>query len=333
MIRLKDVAYLAGYDISTVSKVLQGGNIHVSDEARERITKAAKELGYRPNLLARGLRTRRAGAVVLAFPKLGNPVYPALTQGAELAAQQLGLALFSYKFSETDGTKALLDLVLQGRIDGILMVDELPDADFLQIAEENGVPVVNLNRQTGEHPVSVVLDDEAGFSVQASYLRGLGHERIAFISVLPDSPSSNFCRNVFLNTLTASGAPIDESYVLFGQYDASDVQIVLNELMSLDPRPTAVATASLLVAMRLIQGLTQAGIRVPEDMSVIGYHDAAMAEWTNPQATTIRMPSFEQGQRGIERLFTLISGGEGNDQEIIRTPIMVVERGSCSRQS
>ncbi len=331
MVRLKDVAYLAGYDISTASKVLQGGNIHVSDEARERILKAASDLGYRPNLLARGLRTRRAGAIVLGLPRLDNPVYPALTLGAEVAAQRLGLALFAYKFPEVDASQSLLNLVLQGRVDGILMVDELPESEFLHRAKESRVPVVTLNRQSGESEISVVLDDEAGFAVQASYLRGLGHERIAFVSVLPESTTSRFCRAAFLDTLAASGTEVPEEYVLIGQYNASDAHLTLANLLRLDPRPTAVATASLQMASRLILGLTQAGIRVPEEMSVIGYHDADMAEWTIPKATTIRMPSFEQGQRGVERLHALISDIPGENQEVISTPIMVVERGSCRR--
>jgi LacI family transcriptional regulator len=331
MVRLKDVAYLAGYDISTVSKVLQGGNIHVSDEARERIQKAANELGYRPNLLARGLRTRRSGALVLAFPRMDNPVYPALTEGAEIAANQLGIALFAYKFPESSGTQSILNLVLQGRVDGVLMADDLPDEDFLKIAKENKVPVVTLNRQSGESCTSVVLDDEAGFSVQASYLRGLGHEKIVFVAVHPDSISSRVCREAFLETCAATGAPVPETHVLSSHFDGTDSQLVVGEILRMSPRPTAIATGSLITAMRLIQGLTQAGIKVPEEMSVIGYHDSPMAEWSEPQATTIRMPSHQQGVRGVEKLYTLITGDAGEQQEIISTPIMVVERGSCSR--
>ncbi len=331
MVRLKDVAYLAGYDISTVSKVLQGGNIHVSAEARERITKAAAELGYRPNLMARGLRTRRTGAIVLGFPRFDNPVYPALTAGAEEAAETLGVALFAYKFPERNSNDSLLNLVRQGRADGILLADDLPEADFLQLAKANNVPVVTLNRQSGEEAVSVVLDDEAGFSVQASYLAGLGHERIAFVAVHPESIASGFCRATFLDTLESLGKKVDERYILSGNFDGTDSSLTLQELLKLDPLPTAVATGSMTMAMRLIQGLVSHGIKVPEQISVIGYHDTHQADWITPGATTIRMPSYEQGRRGVERLYGLINGEKGEQQEIVSSPIMVVERGSCSR--
>jgi len=331
MVRLKDVAYAAGYDISTVSKVLQGGKIQVSGEARERILKAAAELGYRPNLLARGLRTRRSGAIALVFPGMGNPVYNALTSGAEHAATQLGVALFAYKFPATGGRDAILSLVLQGRVDGVIMADELPDEDFLAAAEEAHIPLLTLNRQAGDATRSVVLDDESGFAVQASYLRGLGHERIAFVAVHPESATSVYCREAFLETCAASGAPVRDDHLLFCNFDGSDALFAVADLIRLDPLPTAIATGSLVTAMRIIQGLTEAGIRVPQDISVIGYHDSEVADWSIPPTTTIRMPSYEQGRRAVERLWSMIAGEMGETQEVIGKPIMVVERGSCTR--
>ncbi len=333
MVRLKDVAHLAGYDISTVSKVLQGGNIHASDEARERIMRAATELGYRPNLQARALRTRRSGALAFAFPRLDSPVYQALAEGAELAAQKLGVALFAYKYPEQDGSQPLLSLVMQGRVDGILLADDLPGNDFLEEASKAKVPVVTLNRHSGSDVHSVVLDDEAGFSVQASYLRGLGHSRIAFVAVHPESEASVFCLESFCARCAATGAPILESHITHCRFDGSDANQALKEILSMEPRPTAIATGSLVTAMRLIQGLTEFGVKVPEEISVIGYHDSEMAEWSTPQATTIRMPSIQQGMRGLERLFGLINGESGAEQEVISTPIMVIERGSCGRAS
>lgn len=333
MVRLKDVAYLAGYDISTVSKVLQGGKIHASEEARQRILKAANELGYRPNLAARALRTRRSGAIIVAFSQFGNPILPALTQGAEEAATRLGQALLVYKYPEVGATEALLNLVMQGRADGILMSDDLPDETFLPKAAESKVPIVTLNRQYGEVMPSVVLDDEEGFSVQASYLLGLGHTRIAFVAVHPESQTSQFCLAAFLETCAAAGNPLGDDQIFSCFYDGSDAQQAIRAILAMNPRPTAIATGSLVTAMRIIQGLAEAGVKVPQEMSVIGYHDSPMAEWSTPQATTIRMPSVEQGIRGVERLNALIAEEAGDMQEIVSTPIMVVERGSCGRVS
>lgn len=331
MVRLKDVAYLAGYDISTVSKVLQGGKIHASEEARQRIQKAADELGYRPNLAARALRTRRSGAVVMAFPKFGNPVHPALTQGAEEAAMRLGQALLVYKYPEAGASEALLNLVLQGRADGIIMSDDLPEPDFLENAAASKVPIVTLNRQVGEVMPSVVLDDEEGFALQASYLLGLGHTEIVFVAMHPESQTSQYCLSAFLEPCAAAGHPIPQERILSCLFDGTDAQQAVRDILAMKPRPTAIATASLYSASRIIQGLVEAGIRIPQDISVIGYHDSPMAEWSTPQTTTIRMPSIEQGARSVERLCALIAKEPGDNQEIISTPIMVVERGSCAR--
>lgn len=331
MVRLKDVAYLAGYDISTVSKVLQGGNIHASEEARERIFKAARELGYRPNLAARALRKGRTGAVVLAFPGLSGAVYPELTRGAEAAAQALGVALFAYKFPESNAAEALLDLVNHGRADGIILADDLPCPDFIELASNQNVPVITLNRYEAADATSVILDDETGFSIQASYLRGLGHQNIAFVAVHPESESTIFCCETFLAQCASTGCPIPDENVFYALFDGSDIGPVLAEILKLNPRPTAIATGSLVTALRIIQGLGAAGIKVPEEISVIGYHDSPMAEWSTPQTTSVRMPSFQQGQRAVYRLLSLIQNEKAEQTELISNPIMVVERGSCAR--
>lgn len=331
MVRLKDVAYLAGYDISTVSKVLNDENFHASAEARQRIMSAAKELGYQPNLLARGLRTHRSGAIVMAFPRIDNLVFPALTAGAEAATIRLEQDLLAYKFPQSGGTKALLKLVLQGRADGILIVDDVPDADFLPEAKSRRVPIVMLNRQDDPSFPSVVLDDGAGFSIQASYLCGLGHRRIVFVAVHPSSQVSRFCLATFADTCEAKGVALTDNDILRCSYDGSDAHSAVEAILAMRPRPTAVATASLMIAMRIIQGLSEAGLRIPRDISVIGYHDSPVAELSNPKTTTIRMPSVEQGTRGVERLVEAISGKEGAVEEVVSTPIMVVERGSCAQ--
>lgn len=329
MVRLKDVAYQAGYDISTVSKVLQGGNIHVSAEARERITKAAAELGYRPNLMARGLRTRKAGAVVLGFPCLDHPMYPAITEGAEQAATELGLALFAYKFPPEGAANALLDLVRQGRADGIILASEVPDCDFVKLAIESRVPVITLNEYSTDPTLSVVLDDAAGFALQATYLAGLGHTRIAYVGVHPESTGSRSCEESFKESLRKQGVLIDPSYIFGGSFGGDNASEVVDHILKLEQRPTAIATASLTMGTRIIRELSTRGVDVPNQINVIGYHDSKQAEWTTPSVTTVRMPSVVQGRCAVERLFAVLNSQKSLAAEVISEPIEVVERESC----
>lgn len=333
MVRLKDVAYLAGYDISTVSKVLQGGNIHVSAEARERITRAAAELGYRPNLMARGLRTRRTGAAVLVFPSLEHPMYAAITSGAEKAASELGIVLFVYKYPAKDAGQEIINLVRQGRVDGVILAAQVPHHDFLEFATKNEVPLVTLNRHAGSATVSVVLDDEAGFSAQADYLADLGHNSISFIGLKDQSPTTQFCEQTFIQTLARRGIALAESCFFRASFDGSDVAEVVSDFLRLRNRPTAIATASLALAMRVIRELQTKDVAVPSEVSVIGYHDSTWAELTTPSVTTVGLPSFEQGYTAMIRLSDLLANRAIEEVEIICRPVKVVERESCAKIS
>lgn len=331
MVRLKDVAYEAGYDISTVSKVLQGGNIHVSKEARDRITKAAEKLGYRPNLMARGLRTRKAGAIVLGLPRLDRMIFPLVSAGAEQAARELGLVLFVFKYPETGADEVLLDLVRQGRADGIILSGDIPDVDFHAKANCDGVPVVTLNRSESSLDTSVVLDDEAGFAAQASYLADLGHRNIVLIGGRQRDRTTEVCEDAFRSALNCRGIVLEPDQIIRAEFDGSDIEQTAAQVLSLNPRPTAVATANLMMAVRLIRALSCSGVRVPEEISVIGYHDSALAELVTPAVTTVRMPSCEQGQLGVQRLFELMQNPDQPLGETVCSSGFVVERDSCRR--
>jgi LacI family transcriptional regulator len=327
MARLRDVAHLAGYDISTVSKVLRGGNIRVTQDTRERIERAAIELGYRPNLLARSLRTHRSGAIALAVPSLGSLVYPELVYGAEEAAVEKDIVLFLLKFPATDPSGSLIQLVQDGRIDGMILADDLPSADFLEQAERGKVPVVTLNRFAG-HEHYVALDDEAGFTMQAKFLLGQGHRKVAFVGVRPSSYISLLCESVFCAVYAGAGYPLGLKHRLMCGFDGEDTMDVAEKIIKLRPRPTAVAAASVYAAARLIEAFTRLGIRVPEDISVVGYHDAPIADWSVRGTSTVRMPSREQGRRSVERLLERISGKKFIG-EIVSEPIELVDRGSA----
>jgi len=329
MVRLKDVAHLAGYDISTVSKVLQGGNIRVSAEARERITKAAAELGYRPNLMARGLRTRRTGAIVLGLPRLDHPMYPTITAGAESAASDLGIVLFVYKFPDHGAAEALINLVRQGRADGIILATEMPTVDFFELANQNDVPVVSLNRSDDQVAPSIVLDDEAGFAAQANYLADLGHRDIAFVGANEETRSNRFCEQAFLQTLAQQGISLGKDHILRAEFDGADAEDVVDTILGLNPIPTAVAAASLAMAIRLTRTFESKGVRVPSQISVIGYHDAAQSVWVSPSITTVSMLSYQQGQLAVRRLVDLMQGGDVHVGETVCSPGQIVIRESC----
>lgn len=328
MVTLRTIAEKCGLDVSTISKVIHGRDIRVTDETRKRILDTARELDYRPNVLARSLRLRKSGAVAMVVRHIDNSVYPELIEGAQEAAERRGVCLFLVKASAEERTGAsLIALVQEGRVDGILW-DDLPYPAFAQELSDAHVPFVCLNAHGDVAGQCVTLNDEAGFQLQAEYLADLGHRRIGFVGICPESDVSELCRSAFMRALAARSIEVDPAHLYRCQFGGADVASVAERLVRGD-RPSAVAVASIIAAKRLCNLLTTSGVRIPEDLSLIGYHDMPDAEWNAPPITTVQMPSREQGAVALECLMDLIGGGIFYPREIQGRP-QIVQRGSCA---
>lgn len=330
MVTLKDIAIKCGVDISTVSKVIHGREIRVTESTRAKIMEAAEALHYRPNSLARSLRTRRSGAIAMAISSADRYVYPEIVDGAQEKAEELGLCLFLYCYSRRQtAAEALIGLAQEGRFDGVMFHD-LPHEGFVDELLEAGVPFISLNHYACVGERYVCLDDETGFQTQANYLLDMGHRQIGLVGVRPESDISRRCRNSFCATLEARGVSVPPNLLFSCDFDGLDFVRVATEISSGPRRPTAVATASLVTAVHLVAALKGQGVRVPEDLSVIGYHDAPIAAWHRPGLTTVRMPFRIQGARAVERLFELLNGGDPVG-EIVGPSPELIERESCLR--
>ncbi|AIE84740.1 LacI family DNA-binding transcriptional regulator [Fimbriimonas ginsengisoli] len=328
MVTLKDIALKVGVDISTVSKVLQGAPIRVSDAKRDQILRTAAELNYQPNVVARGLRLRKSGAIAMVVPTTTNYLYPEIIGGAEDAADEHGYILFLVKQSRSDPLQQLTSVVGQGRVDGLLFADDVPEPRFLDRLMEQKVPFISLNRMGTEDRRYVSLNDEAGFALQARHLVSLGHKSIVFVAVVPQSYVARICQGFFEEALRGSESQL---HVLRCDFGGDDCNAVADQLLALRPRPTAVAAASVLVASRLVGILRSRGVAVPEEISVIGYHDSPVAVWPPPGVTTVKMPSRLQGRRGVERLLEVIEGRDFPGEVLAEAP-EILERGTCKKR-
>ncbi|CAN5620342.1 LacI family DNA-binding transcriptional regulator [soil metagenome] len=306
MATLRDVALRAGVDVSTASKVLGGGKIRVAEATRLRIEAAALALDYTPDAYAQGLRRRRKGALAMTVRQTTNYVFPEIVEGAEEAAERLGTSLFLVKQPE-DGDR-LLAIIRQGRMDGWIFADDPPRTGFFEELAALGVPFVSLNRFCPGPGAYVCLDDEAGFRVQAEQIVALGHRRVAFVEVQPASYISLVCRHSFMKRMAGLFLPLPPTRILGGRFDGGDAERLAEAILALNPRPTAVACGSMQTAARLIEAFVARGVRVPEEMGVVGYHDPPTALASRPPLTTVRMPSRAQGRLAVERLVEMLDG-------------------------
>ena len=327
------VARTAGVDASTVSRVLRNDPaVRVRPETRERIIEAAAVLGYVPNVNARSLVLRRTMTIGLIIPSASNVVYDQIIKGAESAARAAGYVLLlteSSDFGEVEA--AYRELVLGGRVDGLLIGsgninDSLPDVVF----ERSGNCVV-LNRLIRGPIPSVIEDDERGMSIAVARLVELGHTRIACLAGPVDVDTATRRLAGFKDGMREARLPVPQRYVERAAFsEAGGYEAMLRLLKQPDP-PTAVAVSSVISAVGALAACHDAEVAVPEDLSMIAFHDAAIAGYLSPPLATIWMPLFELGEAATKLLVDVINGKSFASLQRVQSPVpRLIERKSLA---
>ena len=321
MPNLKDVAQLAAVDPSTVSRVLRGDPRQaVRPETRERILDAARSLKYRPNALARGLRTRRTDTIGLIIPSLDNVGFSEVTHGIQAAAADAGRLVMIVEADAlvrtAEGQKEhYARLITDGRVDGIIVAfATLDDALVAQLAERD-IPLVLVNRRTVGVRGSVVVDDESGSAKGVRYLVELGHRRIAFVGLDADTDTARRRERGYRRAMGRGERPVDESWIVKAQPTEEGGRGAVVSLLTLPDasRPTAIFVASLLCAIGVLAGLRANKVSVPEDISLIAFNDHPLAAHMSPPLTTIRMANYRMGKEAVLMLLRAVDGEPVHD--------------------
>ena len=286
-----DVARLAGVSQSAVSRAFVPG-AYLSDTLREKVVAAAATLGFRPNAMARGLATRRSGIVAVAMQAIGNPVYPAVLDGLGRRFREAGRQLLLLDLG--DPAEAILR-VLQYQTDAVVVTAASLLAPARRVTEaclEAGVPVVLFNRVfPGLAIPAVTCANREGGRCVAELLAGAGHSRMAFIGGPEESSTVMDRRGGFVDRLRELGAapPVLET----GAYSYEAGRAALLRLAAQGPLPDAVFCTNDLLALGVLDtARCELGLRVPADLSVVGFDDVPMAGWASYRLTTIR-PRFQ----------------------------------------
>ncbi len=327
-VTLADVAREAGVDQSTVSRVLRDDHrTRATDATRARIRQAAERLGYVPNASARSLAVRHTSTIGLLIPNVSGVIYADIIKGAADAASALGYVLVVADGSELGrANDAVRKLVLEGRVDGLLLASgTLTD----QVTEEllgTGGNVVVLNRQIAGHVPQVIEDDEFGMYLGTLELIDAGHRRIACLAGPPDVDTSTRRLKGFDKAMREAGLSIPAEMVVHRDFDEASGHAGMSELLALDARPTAVAAASLAVAVGAMAAIRDAGLVIPQDVSIVAFHDAPLANYLSPPLTTIAMPLQELGRQAMQMLHRQLIGEPGPAAVTVRDPSPIVIR-------
>jgi LacI family transcriptional regulator len=316
---LKDIATAVGVDISTASKVVNGGGISVRPETRRAILDEAARLNYRPHALARNLRTRRTGALGILLPDLTNPVYAATIRGAVRRAEALGYVMLVAEVTDDAASASVYSkLVAERRIDGFIIA-VAAQRELIAAIDVHPVPHVFVNRRATIGR-SVTVDDEAAARLAAHTLIRAGHTRLGFIGDSDEMDTARRRRAGFFAAAREAGLPPVVDAV--GPYSRSGGYEACLTLLKAKRRPTGLFASNLLVGIGALAAARKNGVRVPEDLSIVTL-DAEDANYTAPPLTAIAMPLDEMGTLAVEELHAMIEGREPKDVVVDVAPTLV----------
>lgn len=324
----KEIAHIAGVSVSAVSAVLNGTtHTRMSDQTRARIEASIAEVGYVPNDAARALRRQQAGTIAVVVEKLENPAYKELFHGIYEAAEARGWAVVLGDIVwMRSGSHFLARLLGRGSIDAIVLrQDRLIDEEVLAHLRARPTPVVLVERQADPHDSWIAVDDPAAGRLATEHLLGLGHTDIAFVGGEGQPSAARY--QGYVSAMSKARVASREAVVTgFGPESGARG---LTELMT-GELPTAVVVANVMSAVGLLAAAADAGIDVPGRLSVVGIHDADIADVVRPSLTTVRLPMRALGVRAVEQVSALLSGTPTELGVFTDPPPEVVARGSTA---
>lgn len=335
MATLSDVAARAGVSVSAVSRVLSNASTaRVSGATRQRIEDAARELDYRPNFAARALKLSRTNVVGLVVPDLTNAIFSELMRGVDEGARELGyMVLLARAESLRPASETIAHLVGEGRVDGVLVQvgDSMSDSDLVPIMEGQ-VPAVLINSRRAGGVGSVILPDQAGARVAVEHLIELGHRDIGLMNGLATTDSAQRRGEGFFAAMKDAGLPVRPDFATNLGYTSAQGRAAFDHFASLREKPTALVVANINAAFGALLEARARGISIPEDISIVGIHDAETAENSWPPLTTVRMPLYELGRTAMASIFERIRTGSAQDLVIEDPPPLLVTRASTTQR-
>ncbi len=331
---MRDVAWEAGVAQSTVSHYLNK-TATVTPETKRKIREAIKKMDYRPNMVARNLKTRGSSILPLFVPDITNPFYSELAKGVADAARRKGFDLVLYDTGYQRNREGdYIEMALRQQAGGLVIGYNLLDERLWDRLEQTSTPAILIDvYPPNDLWSSVVVDNEEGIRIAVDYLSRLGHHDIAYLSEPPYLLPLIKRQREFIRVMKERGFEVRREWILVEKQQVNRVKIGFTlgkELLSSPLRPTAVITSSDLVAIGALNAFLSSGIKVPSEISLVGFDDIILASYVHPSLTTIRQPKFDMGQRSVEILMKLMSASDQETPVVEIIPPQLIERHSCA---
>ena len=330
---LRDVAAAARVHPATASRALNPETrILVSEETAQRVTEAAAALGYRPNPVARSLRTRRSHTVGVLIPDLNNPLFPPMIRGLEDRLATAGyVALLGNTDGDTGREQTIFEQMRARHVDGFVLATAQAADPVLAEAASADLPVVLMNRLDPEHDFSSVsVDNEQGMRMSVAHLAGLGHTRIAHIAGPRQMTTGEGRRRGYVEGLRAAALGADDDLIVSAAaFTVEEGARCCRELLGRGADFTAVAVANDMLAVGCFAALDEAGLSCPEDLSLVGFNDMPFVDRLRPALTTIRFPHYQLGTEAAQLLLERVEGRDAPVKILYMAPELVVRASTA----
>ncbi|HET8841704.1 MAG TPA: LacI family DNA-binding transcriptional regulator [Ktedonobacteraceae bacterium] len=328
MVTIYDIAKAAGVAKSTVANALSGKGT-VSEATRQRVLQYAQEMGYRPNVLARSLYNHKTFTIALVLPTIVNPFYPEIVEAMEHTAREHEYqTLFCNTHYNFEVGRQQMERMMSRWVDGyIIMGSSMDIADVKQYFEQD-IPIVLCDWQENEVPQGipqVTVDFYRAGQIAAQHLLDLGHRQLASIV---DEPQQTLRLQGFLSVLQAAGISLPVGAIQPGESSLESGYTATKKLLAQPQRPTAIFAATDMMALGAIEAALDEGLRIPEDLSVIGLDDITISAHLHPPLTTVAVPKFQLAKEATGLLFRQIDGDKDLPASLVVDPHLVLRKST-----
>ena len=331
MVTIKDVAKHANVSITTVSRVLNQTEHAVNSETRERVLKAIKELGFYPNAMARGLHLKETKTIGLIVQDISNPYYPSIVRGVEDAAQELGYTvILANAYRSRERTTNYLNVFREKRVDGIIFTGggAVKDATEENFFERNPVSTVVIGKSCNAKMPSVQVNNVQASREACEHLIRLGHRQIVTVTGPEDSTTVVDRLEGYRQALTAHGIAYRDEFVLRCNFEFDEGYKAVEKFLDVsNDKVTAIFAQNDMMAIGIMKALKEKGLKIPEDVAVIGFDNIPLASFVTPMLSTVAVPIYELGRTAMRIMSDLQSGHEIS--RITTLPTKLLLRQSC----
>jgi len=322
---ISELAELAGVHASTVSRVMNPATRHlIGAEVADRVLKAAQKLNYSPNRIAATLRTSRSGTIGVILPDITNPIFPPICRGIEDELAKRGmLPLIANAAGTAERKRFVVDQMVGRRVDGLILATAERNDPVLMHCLEEGLPVVVVNRSDDSGRVSCVVgDSHLAMRLAVAHLTHIAHVGGPIELSTGFQRKQGFLDALKENNLKLSACPVVQS----DAYSRSAGKAACSALLEKGKKITAIVAGNDLIALGCYDALRAAGLRCPDDVSVIGHNDMPLMDSVAPAMTTIHLPLYEMGARAAALIIDTLQGsGKGNINVVLRPELMIRE--------